>query len=295
MSIIFHAVAAYARFFGGETGPAGLAEAKYIAKHVPEGGVVVDVGGGEGKLANRLADQARMVVVLDREMTDLPGSDNSIYEGSLRRLLRNRRTPRVLPLQGDATCFPLADASVDAVVSCQLLEHISSEGKRRFFEECSRVVKPGGVIAISTPCAGYIAGRDFWVSRKARQMFSKDAIAKMPRSLRGPWLEQSIEEWEAKVGHHGHGCDENELSRFAALYGLEEVNRRASHTGITAFWLEVMFTFPLIAMAASPLIRLLYELESLLPARPGINLLMSFRKDPSVAGHIHQEVLCHHG
>ena len=52
-------------------------------------------------------------------------------------------------LVGDAQQIPLADASVDVVVSFETIEHISDPG--RFLDECARVLAPGGTIVISTP------------------------------------------------------------------------------------------------------------------------------------------------
>lgn len=278
MSRIFNAVAAYARFFGGETGPAGLAEMRYVGKRIPPAARVVDIGGGEGKTANYLVRHAGLVLVVDQERTNLDGADNSIYEGSLSRLLRNRVSERVQPIRGDGTALPVADASVDAIVCCQVLEHLQEADQRRFFEECARCLRPDGVLAISTPNADYLDGHKFRFSALSRRCIPPAVVAKMPRSLRGPFLEQTVEEWEAKVGHYGHGCRAAALAALAARFGLTELDRRASHTWLTRFWLELMFTFPLAAMAASPLVRLLYEVESRLPAAPGINLLMTFRK-----------------
>jgi ubiquinone/menaquinone biosynthesis C-methylase UbiE len=273
MSIIFQTVSAYARFFGGDTGPAGLAEARYIKRNVPAGTTVVDVGGGEGKLARVLAADRRTVFVLDREETLRDGADNSIYEGSLSRLLRARGTLKVIPVLADATAFPLHDSSVDAVVSCQLLEHIDSRAKQKFFSE-ARAVQCRGVPAISTP-TDMMKVRRFWISDTFRKLIGPDRIPRVPRSLRGPWLEHSIEEWETKVGHFGHGCSLEELNQCADDAGLAELDRRASHTRLTGFFLELMFTFPLAAMAAAPLVRLLYAVESRMPPMPGINLLMT--------------------
>jgi SAM-dependent methyltransferase len=48
-------------------------------------------------------------------------------------------------IQADAAaCIPLADASVDAVVSSYFWEHIPPATKPRILRECLRVLKPGG-------------------------------------------------------------------------------------------------------------------------------------------------------
>lgn len=51
--------------------------------------------------------------------------------------------------QCDVTKLCIADASVDAVVSFETIEHIAEQSK--FLNECHRVLKPGGVLICSTP------------------------------------------------------------------------------------------------------------------------------------------------
>ena len=47
-------------------------------------------------------------------------------------------------LRGDCTDLPLADASVDGVVSSFILEHLEGDAFERFFSEMRRILKPGG-------------------------------------------------------------------------------------------------------------------------------------------------------
>ena len=50
---------------------------------------------------------------------------------------------------GSAENIPLADASVDVVVSFETIEHVRDP--RRFLDECARTLAPGGRLVISTP------------------------------------------------------------------------------------------------------------------------------------------------
>jgi SAM-dependent methyltransferase len=50
-------------------------------------------------------------------------------------------------IEGDR--WPVESASIDLLVSDAVLEHVSDPD--RFFSECSRVVKPGGVVCLRTP------------------------------------------------------------------------------------------------------------------------------------------------
>lgn len=50
---------------------------------------------------------------------------------------------------GDALDLPLADRSVDLVVSFETIEHVDDQA--RFLDECARVLAPGGTLVVSTP------------------------------------------------------------------------------------------------------------------------------------------------
>ena len=50
---------------------------------------------------------------------------------------------------GNLAELPLADGSVDVVVNFQVIEHLWDQGQ--FVGECRRVLRPGGVLLMSTP------------------------------------------------------------------------------------------------------------------------------------------------
>jgi len=61
-----------------------------------------------------------------------------------------RRLEKTAPLiNADATCLPLASASIDLVVSFETLEHVPDPGA--MIKEIRRVLKPGGRLVLSTP------------------------------------------------------------------------------------------------------------------------------------------------
>lgn len=64
-----------------------------------------------------------------------------------------------LPLvRGDAGSLPLADASVDAAVMLDVLEHVADPDA--VLGEIQRVVRPGGYLIVSVPHKGLLAGLD---------------------------------------------------------------------------------------------------------------------------------------
>lgn len=64
--------------------------------------------------------------------------------------------------------LPYKDACVDYIFNEHFIEHINREDGRKFLAECFRVLKPGGVLRVSTPdlkwlVAQYIGGKlDEW-------------------------------------------------------------------------------------------------------------------------------------
>ena len=57
--------------------------------------------------------------------------------------------PSVTMLHGNLAELPLEDASVDAVVNFQVIEHLWDQ--QQFVAECRRVLRPGGLLLMSTP------------------------------------------------------------------------------------------------------------------------------------------------
>jgi SAM-dependent methyltransferase len=129
----------------GERTVPGLAEENYwfrrhevVYQHFIDrcaGRDVLEAGSGEGYGADLIADVARRVIGLD-------------YDESAVAHVK-ARYPRVDMRQGNLAELPLEDGSVDVVVNFQVIEHLWDQAQ--FIEECARVLRPSGVLLISTP------------------------------------------------------------------------------------------------------------------------------------------------
>jgi GT2 family glycosyltransferase/glycosyltransferase involved in cell wall biosynthesis/SAM-dependent methyltransferase len=98
---------------------------------------VLDLASGEGYGSALLAGVARSVVGVEIDPTAVAHAKANYAFGN------------VSFVQGDAHALPLADHSVDVVVSFETLEHVSDH--RQFIAEVRRVLRPGGLFIVSTP------------------------------------------------------------------------------------------------------------------------------------------------
>ena len=108
-----------------------------LARALPRGGVVLDVGNGLGAQDPVIADVAR-----PRSLVAL-----NITESQLRAGRASLGAAAAAPVVGDATRIPLRSGSVDGVISVEAAFHFRS--RARFFSEVTRVLRPGGVLTMS--------------------------------------------------------------------------------------------------------------------------------------------------
>lgn len=96
---------------------------------------VLEAGCGEGYGADLIAGVAAEVVAVDYDETTVAHV--------------RARYPRVGIRHGNLADLPLPDAAVDVVVNFQVIEHLWDQPG--FIAECARVLRPGGLLMISTP------------------------------------------------------------------------------------------------------------------------------------------------
>lgn len=104
--------------------------------------VVVDAGSGFGMVSNLLASWGARRVWATEVHTPMVESHRKVLDahfGALR--------DRVHPVRTDVSSLPIASASADVVLSIEAISHYYDVG--RFFDECARVLRPGGFVVIS--------------------------------------------------------------------------------------------------------------------------------------------------
>ncbi len=108
-----------------------------LAREFCRGRDVLDVAAGEGYGTALLAQVARSAVGVE------------IDEGAVEAARAEFDRPNLRFELGDARALPLPDASVDVAVTFETLEHLAEQDV--FVAELRRVLRPGGLLIISTP------------------------------------------------------------------------------------------------------------------------------------------------
>lgn len=108
-----------------------------LASALPAGGVLADVGNGLGTQDPLIAETAR-----PRRLVAM-----NITEWQLAQGRGRLREAGASPVAGDAARMPLASGSVDGIISVEAAFHFRS--RKAFFDECYRVLRPGGVLSSS--------------------------------------------------------------------------------------------------------------------------------------------------
>lgn len=110
-----------------------------LSRHLGGARTVLDLGCGSGFTARRLSQGGLGVVAVD-----------SRPEG-LRSLAGSRSGATAV--QADATRLPFAEASFDAVVMLDVMEHTDDS---RLLREVRRVLRPGGVLFLTVPAMPWL-------------------------------------------------------------------------------------------------------------------------------------------
>ena len=216
-----------------------------IHRVAPETGVgrALEVGGGRSGLTRLLYPDAEIVTVdLDASFAKAPCN----------------RHAGVRFLQVDATALPFADASFDLVTQFDLLEHIPDDV--RAAREAVRVLRPGGVLLVSTP---HTRWRYPWYGTLSRICPSEDEL---------------FAEW----GHVRRGYD---LEQLAALIEIPLEAHASFISGWTALSHDLSFsrlsrrTRRILCAAIAPLTWVGYALHR--PHHAGTETATAWRKRPS--------------
>lgn len=106
---------------------------------------LLDVGCGQGRHLLEMSRLPGLQIGVDWERGDLHKA--AYWYHMMHR--NGEVNGRVYFMQGDAPRLPFKDAAFDRVLCTEVMEHVSDD--REVLEELIRVLRPGGVLAISVP------------------------------------------------------------------------------------------------------------------------------------------------
>jgi len=108
---------------------------------------MLDVGCGAGRHAFEAYRRGADVVALDRNAAELDGVATMF--AAMAEAGEAPPDTSAVALVGDALALDFPDATFDCVIAAEVLEHIVEDDKAMW--ELARVVKPGGIVAVSVP------------------------------------------------------------------------------------------------------------------------------------------------
>lgn len=189
--------AGYARrhrhFLAGEVPP--------LLGEIARPALIADVGCGDGAILQALRD------------ADIALAGSFAIDRSETRVSRAEGIGGIRGILADATDIPLGEASVDAVVCSQVIEHVPDQ--RALVSEIARILKPGGWWYIGS-CLR--TKRGWWIYRREGRTWLD------PTHVREY---QSVREFRDAITHPHLSLEETRLERF--MFPLLDLGLRMLH------------------------------------------------------------------
>lgn len=125
-----------------------------LRQHVPAGASVLELAAGSGAMSLRLSDAGYRVTATDYVPENFRLADSIPF----------------FSCDLNAPFAPEREASSDAICALEIIEHL--ENPRHLLRQCFRVLKPGGVLLLSTPNLDNAASMVHFLRERSFQWFS---------------------------------------------------------------------------------------------------------------------------
>ena len=112
---------------------------QHLVHNLVRGGIVLDIGCGEGRNSLYLSRVGFNVISIDLSIEAVRATKQNFFSEDLRGL----------SMGGDSRYLPLANESVDGILAHHVFDHMDGESFRLSTNEASRVLKQNGVMLIT--------------------------------------------------------------------------------------------------------------------------------------------------
>lgn len=110
-----------------------------ISNHIGPDNIVLDIGAAGGWGGYLLAKKSKKCFIVD------------IDPGAIERAKKNFPAVNITYVIDDVLKLQFPDNMFDVISACELIEHLDETDQDQMLKELKRVLKPGGILAISTP------------------------------------------------------------------------------------------------------------------------------------------------
>lgn len=156
--------------FTGERFIPGIEEDELAIEHmqryqsvlqIVKGKKVLDIACGEGYGTEILAEEAKEITGID------------IDAAVIQRAKERYKKENLNYMVGDIAAIPFSDCSIDVVISFETIEHVEEEQQKLFLIEIKRILKPDGILVISTPNKAVYSDRNQYHNKWHKKEFYK--------------------------------------------------------------------------------------------------------------------------
>lgn len=231
--------------------------------------IVVDLGGGSGAWALRIAPLTKEVILVDAE------ARQGHYEGSVRMAKKKMHYDNVNFIVADIGLLPLKSNCIDKALMNQVLEHV--EKPQVAISEAERVLRPNGVLVVSTPYEPFLKRYRFPISKLIRKIVPKNF-----RYVKNPFLFASFVRngyygWMKDTGHLRLGFTLPEIRQIGKNAKLEFSEHDYLHKQFCAWFWELGYCWPFVSFTLRPFSMLFYEREIKMPT-DGVDIICKLEK-----------------
>lgn len=231
--------------------------------------IIVDLGGGAGAWASRIAPLTKEVILVDAE------AKQGHYEGSVNMAKKRMHYDNVNFIIADIGFLPLKSNSINKALMNQVLEHL--EKPQAAISEAGRVLRKNGVLVVSTPYEPFLKRYKFPISELLRKIVPKNVRHVKNPYLMGSFVRNGYYGWMKEIGHLRLGFNLREIRQICRNASLEFSEHNYVHKRFCVWFWELGYCLPFASFALRPFSMLLYKSEIKMPT-DGVDIICKFEK-----------------